>query len=132
MTNPNMHMFDCFNAEKKRHPDMSIYYRKRSDKNDASIRYLNDEGVLTVLFSTHGNEDFYFKAPTESGIGELVQRVSDNGKLGVQGAGFLKMPTSFRNIAQEYQYDRSSLHIDEREADTKKRTPRRNSSYERD
>lgn len=131
MNNPNKHLFDCFNAEKERHPDMSVYYRKKSENNDASIRYHNDDGVLTVFFSEQGNEDFYFKKPDEGGIGELVQRVSENGKLGIQGANFLKMPSSFRNIAQEYQYDRASLHIDEHDADIKKRMVRK-SSYERD
>lgn len=130
MENPNKYLFDCFNAEKNRHPDMSIYYRKKSENNDASIRYMNDEGVLTVLFSEQGNEDFYFRRPNEGGIGELVQRVSDNGKFGIQGANFLTMPAKFRDIAQEYQYDRASLHIDEREVGYKK-TPKK-SAYERE
>lgn len=130
MENPNKYLFECFNAEKTRHPDMSIFYRKQSEKNDASIRYMNDEGVLTVLFNNKGVEDFYFRRPNDSGIGELVQRVSDNGKFGVQGANFLNMPAIFRSIAQEYQYDRASLHIDEREAGHKK-APKK-SAYERD
>jgi hypothetical protein len=130
MENPNKYLFDCFNAEKKRHPDMSIYYRKKSDNNDASIRYMNEEGVLTVLFSEQGNEDFYFRRPNDIGIGELVQRVSDNGRYGIQGANFLSLPVKFRNIAQAYQYDRASLHIDEREAGLKKNLKK--SAYERD
>lgn len=131
MENPNRHLFECFKAEKERHPDMSIFYRKKSEKNDASIRYINENGVLTVLFNEQGNEDFYFKKPNESGIGELVQRVSDNGKLGIQGANFLTMPTEFRDIAQEYQYDRASLRIDCLETEKKARSAKK-TSYERE
>ena len=116
MTNPNAKLFDLFQAEKERHtPDMTLFYRKGNDRQDASMRYISEkegqEGVLTVLFPKNGEELFYFKHKDEKGIGELVQRIVDDGKFGELKEGFHNMPNVFKTIAQDYQYNREALHI---------------------
>ncbi len=128
MTNPNSKLFDLFQSEKERHTqDMTLFYRKSKDNQDASMRYISEkegqEGVLTVLFPKSGEELFYFKKKDEKGIGEMVQRIVDDGQYAELKEGFHNMPAVFQSIAQDYQYNREELHIVEtRDAAKPKKT----------
>lgn len=140
MTNPNAKLYDLLMNEKNRHADvdMTFLYRKSKDNQDASMRYISKqpgaEGVLTVLFRKNGDEDFYFKQENEKGIGVLVQHLTDGGQYAELENAFNNMPSLFRNITQDYQYNRDELGIEEKQpAKTDKDSkPKPKSKFERD
>lgn len=134
MDNPNQHIFDCFTAERKRRPEIdAFYYRKETERNDASLRYANQDGVLTVLFKKDGSEEFYFKQRCERGIGDKVQVLQDNGKYGKLFEKFHSMPALFRSIAQDYQYNRQALCLDKQKSiESEKNKSVKKNGYERE
>ena len=139
MTNPNAKMYTLFTTEKERHSDkddLTIFYRKAKDHQDASMRYVSNdkenEGTLTVIFREDGDEDFYFKKNNEKGIGKLVQHLTDGGNYGVLENEFNNMPSMFRTITQDYQYNRDELGIDEKQPPKDLENKPKKSQHERE
>lgn len=113
MNNPNKYLFNCFNAERERHPTMKLLYRKATDRNDASMRYIADNGVLTVLFLKNGYEEFYFKTEEQKGIGKLIQSIDAEGIVTLSDMSSNSIPKVFLDIAHDYIYNRDKLKITE-------------------
>lgn len=105
-------LYNIMKREKERNPDMDIYYSEKKK----SLQYQNKEGTLTVLFRDDGLEDFYFRRNNDrqgAMLGSRIQVLADKGKYGqVESEPFFNMPQRFRDIAQNYQYDRENMNID--------------------
>lgn len=111
MNNPNKYLFNCFNAEQVRHPDMRLLYRKETDRNDASMRYSDDSGMLTILFLKNGCEEFYFKLVTQKGIGKLIQSLDSDGNVTLSAETAADVPQVFVDISQDYINNRDILKL---------------------
>jgi hypothetical protein len=111
VNNPNKYLFNCFNAEKARHPDMTVFYRKEEEKRDASMRYTGNEGILTVLFLKNGCEEFYFKLGTQKGIGRLIQSIDAEGNVTLSAESSTDVPKAFLDIARDYIVNRDKLKL---------------------
>lgn len=72
-------LYNIFDNERKRYPDMTVFYREGNDRMEKSLSYSNDDGRLTILFGKNGEEDFYFRKPDEKGLGDIVQTLSNKG-----------------------------------------------------
>ena len=111
MNNPNKFIFNCFNAERERHPSMKLLYRKATDRNDASMRYIADNGILTVLFLKNGCEEFYFKTEEQKSIGILIQSIDAEGSVSFSDVSSNDIPQVFIDISQDYINNRDKLKL---------------------
>lgn len=111
MINPNKYIFNCFNAEKARHPDMTLLYRKATERNDASLRYMLDGKMLTVFFLKNGCEDFFYKLETQKGIGTLIQHIDIDGNVPLSAKDAIDVPQMFIDITQDYIFNRDKLKL---------------------
>ena len=111
MLNPNKHIFDLFMKEKTRYPDLTVFYRKASGNQPASMRYVVEDGVLTVIFEESGTEKFYFKKPDEKGVGTLFQTISEEGAACSEEDAAVDVPAKWTEIAQTYRFERHILNI---------------------
>lgn len=111
MNNPNRYLFNCFSAEREHHPNMKLLYRKATDRNDASMRYISDNGMLTVLFLKNGCEEFYFKLETQKGIGKLIQNIDADGNVTLSAQDATDVPQEFLDISQDYISNREMLRL---------------------
>lgn len=124
-------LYNIFQNEKERNPDMTVYYNKQSN----SISYRNEEGTLTALFRGE-NEYFYFKFPNkkpeemQTRFGDMILNTygeKDGIIRGKMQDEFFDTPERFKRLAKDYQNCRKEIGIDD---DPKK--SRKNKNVERD
>lgn len=96
-----MNLYKLRQNEKKRvGDDFVVSYNE--EKN--SIRYKTEKGIMTVAFNEKDkSEDFYYRNSGEQGLGEVVQKLTENGTRGHYDSSFLEMPSAFKRLAQEFQ-----------------------------
>lgn len=120
-------LFDIFQNEKTRNPDMTVFYK---DNNGLKyLSYKNDEGVLTVRFGENGKEDFYFKNADEKGLGEKVLHLEPKGKgqkgmFGLIEDKMWEIPDRFADLTTEWRFNRDLIKVDDK--------PKGKNNYERD
>lgn len=96
-----MNLYKLMQNEKERvGDDFIVSYNE--EKN--SIRYKTDDGIMTVAFNEKNkSEDFYYRNTGEQGLGDKVQKLTENGTRGHYDSSFLEMPSAFKKLAQEFQ-----------------------------
>ena len=108
-------LYDIFMNEKKRNPDMTIFYKDNNGQKYLS--YSNNEGTLTVKFGEKGKEDFFFKEAGEKGLGEKVFHLEPKNKSNTERMGIVEkkmwdIPARFIQLTDDWQFERDKIGVD--------------------
>lgn len=121
-------LYDVFQNEKNRYPDMTIFYNDKASE----IQYSNSEGTLTVKFGRDENnknmEQIYFRKAGETGKGEFCSELKGNGTIQMFEDALCMLPEKHYNIAESYRAEnlsknneREAIGIDKAQAQAKKK-----------
>lgn len=118
-------LYDIFQNEKKRNPDLTVFY-----KDNNSVKYLsysNDEGTLTVKFGDKNKEDFFYKQVGEKGLGEKVFHLEPKNKttssrMGIIEDALWKIPERFIELTDDWHFNREAIGVDEKQKSKAKAT----------
>lgn len=123
MSKYKLKLYDVFQNEKKRYPDMTIFYNDKAQE----MQYSNSEGTLTVTFGRDENnknlEQFYFRKAGETGKGVFLAELKANGTQQMFEDALLLCPDKHNEIAESYRadLDRARIGIDKAQAQAKKK-----------
>lgn len=105
-------LYNIMRRKQERNPDVDVYYNEKNK----SLQYINNKGVMTVVFNKNGIEDFYYRSHNEkdTGLGCKFQSLVGKGTYGKVDSSFMlsKLPYRFLEVAQDYQFNREAMNID--------------------